>query len=90
MNKLKYFRIKNKLSQKDVANILMITQPNYSNIETGKVKLNFDYAKILAAYYKIPISDLIDEKTQIYLTDEEFKTLIKAKDLIIELENKNK
>ena len=40
MNKLKYYRKLNKLTQEDVANYLHINQPNYANIENNKVKLN--------------------------------------------------
>lgn len=42
MNNLKYYRKKNNLTQKKVADYLKITQPNYANIENNKVKLNID------------------------------------------------
>lgn len=90
MNKLKYYRTKNKYDQKFVADYLRITQPNYSNIETGKVKLNFDYANLLAKLYKIPVSDLIDSTNNIYLTKEQLNILIEAKNIIDELEKKQK
>ncbi len=90
MNKLKYYRQKNNYSQKEIANYLLITQPNYSNIETGKVKLNFNYANLLASLYKIPVSDLIDDKNGIFITKDEFKILIKAKKVISDIENKIK
>lgn len=90
MNKLKYYRQKNNYSQKEIANYLLITQPNYSNIETGKVKLNFNYANLLASLYKIPVSDLIDDKNGIFITKDEFKILLKAKKVISDIENKIK
>lgn len=90
MNKLKYYRQKNNYSQKEIANYLLITQPNYSNIETGKVRLNFEYANILASLYKIPVSDLIDDKNGIFITKDEFNILIKAKKVITDIENKVK
>ena len=62
MNKLKELRIKNNLNQKDIAKFLKITQPNYSNIENGKIKLNIDYAKMLADFYSVPLSYIIEEK----------------------------
>ena len=90
MNKLKYFRQKNKYSQKEISEYLKITQPNYSNIENGKIKLNFDYANLLATLYKIPISELIDDKNFIYLAKEDLEILIKAKDIITSIEEKYK
>lgn len=90
MNKLKFYREKNKYSQKRVSEYLMITQPNYSNIETGKVKLNFEYANLLATLYKIPVSELIDDKNAIYISDEDFKILVKAKKVISDIENRIK
>lgn len=90
MNKLKYFRQKNKYSQKEISEYLKITQPNYSNIENGKIKLNFDYANLLATLYKIPISELIDDKNSIYLAKEDLEILIKAKDIITSIEEKYK
>ncbi len=89
MNNLKYYRKKNILTQKKVADYLKITQPNYSNIETGKVKLNLEYANLLAELYKIPISELIDDKKSIYISKEDFETLIKAKNIISKIEHDN-
>lgn len=88
MNRLKYYRQKNNYSQKEIAKYLLITQPSYSNIETGKVRLNFDYANLLASLYKIPVSDLIDDKNGIFITKDEFNILIKAKKVISDIENK--
>lgn len=85
-NKLSYYRKLNHYSQKDIANYLLITQPNYSNIETGKVKLNFDYAILLADLYKIPLSYLIDKKEGIEISSSDLKILIEAKNIIEKLE----
>jgi len=50
---LRLFRIAQNLKQKTVADILKMSQPNYSNLENGKTKLTSDAAKILAAYYGV-------------------------------------
>ena len=36
MNKLKYYRKKNKYNQKEIAKYLKVSQPTYSNIENTK------------------------------------------------------
>lgn len=83
MNKLKYYRKLNKLTQKDVANYLHINQPNYSNIENNKVKLNFDYANLLASLYNIKVSDLINDNTSIItITKKEFEIISNIKDIV--------
>ncbi len=90
MNKLKYYREKNGYSQNDIAKYLLITQPNYSNIETKKVNLNYDYANLLAKLYKIPVSELIEDKNGIYISRKDIETLINAYNLISSIENKIK
>lgn len=89
MNNLKYYRKLNNYKQKDIAKYLKITQPNYSNIENNKVKLNFEYAEMLSRLYKVNISNLInsDENT-INITKKDFKTIIQIKEIIINLERK--
>lgn len=44
---IKEFRTKYNLTQDDICNILKIKQGSYSMIESGKRKLNIEYAKIL-------------------------------------------
>lgn len=89
-NKLSYYRKLNHYSQKDIADYLLITQPNYSNIETGKVRLNFDYAILLAKLYDIPLSYLIDRKEGIEISSKDLNILIQAKNIIEKLERINK
>ena len=90
MNKLKMYRKKYNLTQKEVASYLKITQPNYANIENNKVKLNIDYAFTLAKLYKITLSDLLENDSNlITLSKEEFKILEEAKNLIINIEKKH-
>lgn len=90
MNKLKFYRKKFHFTQKEVANYLKITQPNYANIENNKVKLNIDYALLLAKLYKIELSELLNSDSElITLSKEEFKILQEAKNIIISIENKH-
>lgn len=83
MNKLKYYRKLNKLTQKDVAKYLHINQPNYANIENNKVKLNFDYANLLATLYNIKVSDLISDNTSIItITKKEFEIISNIRNIV--------
>ena len=89
MNNLKYYRKLNNYKQKDIAEYLKITQPNYSNIENNKVKLNFEYAEMLSRLYKVNISNLINsDDNAINITKEDIKTIIQIKEIIINLERK--
>lgn len=89
MNNLKYYRKLNNYKQKDIAEYLKITQPNYSNIENNKVKINFEYAEMLSKLYKVNISNLINsDENAINITKEDFKTIIQIKEIIINLERK--
>ena len=89
MNKLKYLRKKHHLKQSDVAKLLFITQPNYSKYENNQIPLNLEYAKILAEFYKVPITFLFDiNDVSIKITIEELKVLSKAKEIIENLEQK--
>ena len=90
MNKLKFYRNKNKYTQKEIAEYLKITQPNYSNIENNKLKLNLEYAILLAKFYKITLAELIDENEIIYITKKELEILSEAKKVITQLESKIK
>ena len=90
MNKLKELRKKHHRKQSDVAKYLRITQPNYSNFENGKIKLNFEYAKLLSKLYKVPLSYLIgDEQDLIYLTKYEFEILKDAEKIINKIKDRN-
>lgn len=55
MNNLKIYRKQNKLTQKEIANYLKISQPTYSNIENTKKELTLSQATYLAKLYKITI-----------------------------------
>ena len=90
MNRLKELRKKHHLKQNDVAKYLKITQPNYSNFETGKIKLNMEYTKLLSTLYKVPVSYIIDDHVEyVFLTKEEFEVLKKAEEVIKKIEHRN-
>ncbi|MBC7886535.1 MAG: helix-turn-helix transcriptional regulator [Ferruginibacter sp.] len=50
---LRLFRLAKNLKQKTVADLLGMSQPNYSDLENGKTKLNNRSAKKLADYYGV-------------------------------------
>jgi transcriptional regulator with XRE-family HTH domain len=50
---LRFLRTAQNLKQKTVADILEMSQPNYSNLENGKTRLNNSIAEKLAGYYGV-------------------------------------
>ncbi len=50
---LRLFRTAKNLKQKVIADLLGMSQANYSNLENGKTKVNSDAAKKLADYYGV-------------------------------------
>lgn len=61
-NKLERLRKINFLSQKEVADLLGVSQQVYSKIENGKTQLNIETAKGLKRIYKLScIDELLDE-----------------------------
>ena len=62
---LKELRLELGLNQKDLADLLDMTQANYSDIERGKTLLSLKDADTLHRKYKADISKLIGEQTNI-------------------------
>ncbi|MFM2339426.1 MAG: hypothetical protein RLZZ360_62 [Candidatus Parcubacteria bacterium] len=56
---LKDLRIKNKLSQEEVANAISVSRPTYAAVESGKQKLDTDEVKKLANLYALSVDDLL-------------------------------
>lgn len=56
---LKDLRIKNNLSQEQVATAIGVSRPTYSAIEVGKQKLNTDEVQKLASLYRVSVDDLL-------------------------------
>lgn len=56
---LKGLRIKNNYTQEYLATTLKISQKTYSNLESGKSKINLDHLHALAAIYKLELLALV-------------------------------
>jgi transcriptional regulator with XRE-family HTH domain len=50
---LRLFRMAKNQKQKVIADLLGMSQANYSNLENGKIKINSQCIKILACYYGV-------------------------------------
>lgn len=61
MTKLKKLREEKKLSQKEIADILGITQQAYSRIELGKAMPSLPKAKEIANFFNSTIEDIFFE-----------------------------
>lgn len=89
MNKLKFYRQKCHLTQKDVADYLKISQPSYANLENNKIQLKLSEAIKLSELFKVDLSELTaSTNKQISISTDDFKVLQELKDIIIRLENK--
>lgn len=58
--KLKSLRGKFGYSQQDVAEALHINQNTYSDIETGKIKIDIERLFAIAEFYKISVHELLE------------------------------
>lgn len=59
MNRLKTLRLQRRLSQKEVANVLNISQQQYSRIEKEDVKINADKLIKLAKLFNTSIDYML-------------------------------
>ncbi|MBP6866571.1 MAG: DUF4065 domain-containing protein [Candidatus Pacebacteria bacterium] len=59
MQKVKDFRIKNNLSQEQIAKAIGVSRPTYTAIESGKQELSAAEAQKLASFMSITIDELI-------------------------------
>jgi DNA-binding XRE family transcriptional regulator len=59
MQKIKESRVKNNLSQEQVAKAIGVSRPTYSAIEAGKQMLNTDEAQKLASLFRITVDELL-------------------------------
>lgn len=60
IQKLKEYRLKNKVSQKEVAKYLNITQQQYSLYENSTREMPIGQYALLAKFFNIRIDDLIE------------------------------
>ena len=58
---LRLFRLSKNLKQKIIADLLGMSQANYSNLENGKTKINNDAARKLASYYRVSEGHFLDQ-----------------------------
>lgn len=56
---LKGLRIQNNLTQKEIANIINVSERTYSRYETGDREPRIETLIKIAEYYKIPIDILV-------------------------------
>jgi transcriptional regulator with XRE-family HTH domain len=59
---LRFLRMAQNLKQKTIADLLGMSQPNYSNLENGKTKLNSEAAEKLAGYYGVNKDVFLSDK----------------------------
>ena len=59
MQKIKAFRLKNNLSQEQVAKVIGVSRPTYTAMEAGKQKLSADEAQKLASLLAIGVDELL-------------------------------
>ena len=59
---LRFLRLAQNLKQKTIADLLGMSQANYSNLENGKTKLNSGAADKLAGYYGVSKDVFLTDK----------------------------
>ena len=56
----KQLRLESNKTQDEIAKYLDVDKSTYSKYENGKRKFNNDVVKLLADYYNIKVSDIVD------------------------------
>jgi transcriptional regulator with XRE-family HTH domain len=82
--RLKELRIKNNLTQQQIAEILQITQFTYSNYEKEKTQPDIEILKKLADYYKVSLDYLLEHETEGNVDTSSFSDTKKGCVLLIE------
>jgi transcriptional regulator with XRE-family HTH domain len=75
-HKLKMLRKERGLSQHKVADAIHLTQNAYSNIETGKTKIDIDRLKKLAEFYNKQLTELLEIPDIVFDTNNNVTKLI--------------
>lgn len=88
VDKLKYLRKSNNLTQEEVAKKIGTTGSNYSRYESKEQTFTIEHIKKLATLYGVTISYLLDDNNdkEILLSKEELNKLIEAKNVIEKIE----
>ncbi|MDD6396477.1 MAG: helix-turn-helix transcriptional regulator [Firmicutes bacterium] len=63
-------RMKQGLSQSQIAGMLHIAQTTYSNYENGTHKIPLEQLQVLAAFYKVSYDELLGEPSESDIFDE--------------------
>jgi transcriptional regulator with XRE-family HTH domain len=85
-HKLKLLRKQKGFSQLHVADALHITQNTYSNLETGKTKIDIELLLRFAEFYKKQPSELLDFHDIVFDTNDKVTRLVS----LLEEQLKNK
>ena len=59
MNRIKELRVDNDIKQQYIANMLSITQAQYSRIECNKYELDYNGLTVLSEFYRVNIDYLL-------------------------------
>lgn len=93
LEKIRFLRFSNHLSQKEVADKIGLNPSNYCYYESGKWKFTIEHIKKIADFYNVSVSYLVnDQENDILITVEQLNTLVEAKKVIDVIEssyNKN-
>ena len=82
-NSIKQTRLARGLSQEEVAEVIGITRPTYSLIESGKKELTLSQAESLSAVLRIGIDDLLGGSDSASVIVDPNKSLEKYKQIIL-------
>ena len=72
--KVKNLRVKNNITQQELASVLDVSRVQISNVESGRRGLNLERLNILCKYFKIDLSYFVSDD----ITDEGEKLIEKA------------
>lgn len=87
LEKIKFLRKTNKLTQAQVATAIGISGPNYSRYESGEWNFTIKHILKLAHFYNVSVSYLLNEneKDEITISLNDYKKLKEASDVIIKI-----
>lgn len=73
IEKIKEIRLKNKLTQQDVAEFIGVSRPTYAAIEAGKIDLSLEQAKKVVSMFNVTLDYLL---TGVYPDMDKYKQMI--------------
>lgn len=86
--KLKYLRKAHGYTQEEMAKKLYIGQTTYSKYERGCLVMNGTLAKQIANIFEVSVSYILDDgQEDILITEEQYKKLLEARNIINEIES---